>query len=200
MKSDKLVIGLTGGIGSGKSAAASAFEELGIAVIDADVASRRIVEPGQPALGKIAQHFGNDILLADKTLDRQKLRSLVFSNDENRLWLNDLLHPLIRQWMEDEVAAAKSSYVIQVIPLLFESKLESQVDRVLVIDVPIETQLQRVLQRDNSSRSEVENIIQSQTDRKTRLENADDVISNNSTLAELEHAVQNMHNKYLTLV
>ena len=204
MKSDKLVIGLTGGIGSGKSAAATAFEQLGVTVIDADIASRRVVEPGQPALDKISQHFGTDILLDDKTLDRQKLRHLVFSSDENRIWLNNLLHPLIRRWMEDEVAAAKSSYVIQVIPLLFElkleSKLESQVDRILVIDVPVVTQIERVLKRDNSSLIEVENIIQSQTSRQQRLENADDVISNNATLTELKQAVQEMHNKYLLIL
>ena len=203
MKSDKLVIGLTGGIGSGKSAAAKAFSQLGVAVIDADIASRSVVEPGQPALAKIAQHFGDDVLSADKTLDRQKLRNLVFSSDENRLWLNNLLHPLIRKWMEDEVAASKSNYVIQVIPLLFEvlyeSKLGSQIDRILVIDVPVETQIERVLKRDESSLAEIENIIQSQASRQFRLDNADDVISNNSTLAELELAVKKLHNKYLEL-
>ena len=200
MKYGELIIGLTGGIGSGKSAAATAFAKLGITIIDADIAARRVVEPGQPALNEIIQHFGIDVLLEDKTLDRQKLRTLVFSNNENRLWLNKLLHPLIRLWMEEQVSVAKSSYVIQVIPLLFESKLESQVDRVLVIDVPIETQVNRVIKRDNSNQNEIEKIIQQQTSRQHRLDKTDDIILNDSTLAELEQDVLKMHNKYLKLV
>ena len=200
--SDKLIIGLTGGIGSGKSAAANLFAEQGVAVIDADVASRKVVEPGQPALQAMIEHFGEEILIktdSEIKLNRQKLRSIIFSNPEHRLWLNELLHPLIREWMDKEVAKTTSSYVIKVIPLLIEANLKQQVDRILVIDVDEKTQISRVSARDNSSLAEVQKIIQSQASRAVRLAACDDVIENNTSLVALEKAVKKMHNKYLKL-
>ena len=203
MSSDKLIIGLTGGIGSGKSAVAELFASLGVAIIDADIASRKVVEPGQPALKALLEHFGEDILLSTKSepmLDRQKLRAIIFSDPEQRQWLNNLLHPLIRDWMDKEIAQATSPYVIKVIPLLIESELKQQVDRILVVDVDEKTQISRVAARDNSTLDEVKKIIQSQASRLDRLAAADDVISNDSSLDALENAVKKMHNQYLALV
>ena len=153
MSNDKLVIGLTGGIGSGKSVAATLFENLGVTIVDADVASRKVVAPGQPALKSLVEHFGDSILISSSTpsLDRQKLRAIIFSNPKERQWLNNLLHPLIRDYMDNEVAKATSNYVIKVIPLLVESELQQQVNRILLIDVPEETQIERVANRDNST-------------------------------------------------
>jgi len=202
MSSDKLIIGLTGGIGSGKSAVAELFAKLGIAIIDADIASRKVVEPGQPALKTLLEHFGADILLSTKSepmLDRQKLRAIIFSDPKQRQWLNNLLHPLIRDWMDKEIAQATSPYVIKVIPLLIESELKQQVDRILVVDVDEQTQISRVATRDNSTLDEVKKIIQSQASRLDRLAAADDVISNDSSLDALENAVKKMHNQYLAL-
>jgi len=214
---DKLIIGLTGGIGSGKTAAADYFQKLGINIIDADIASRRVVEPGQPALEELVKHFGEGILnkaldnsqpdnsqqestqAASATLNRQALRAIVFSNPEHLTWLNDFMHPLIRNWMDSETTLATSAYVIKVIPLLAESALKQLVDRILVIDVATETQIERVSKRDNCSVTDVQQIMQSQSTRENRLSYADDVINNNSSLEALEIAVKKMHNKYLEL-
>jgi dephospho-CoA kinase len=209
---DKLVIGLTGGIGSGKTAAADYFQKLGVNIIDADIAARKVVEPGQPALDELVKHFGQEILNPpsdgtqeksakpnSKSLNRQALRSIVFSNQEQLTWLNNFMHPLIRDWMDSETQHATSAYVIKVIPLLTESALKQQVDRILVIDVPTETQIERVSKRDNSSATEIQQIMQSQSTRENRLSFADDVISNNSSLEALEISVKKMHNKYLKL-
>ena len=206
MSSDKLVIGLTGGIGSGKSAAATLFEQLDVTIVDADIASRKVVEPGTYALQQLVEHYGSDILTSDiptserpSTLDRQKLRDIIFSNPDERQWLNNLLHPIIRDYMDEQVAKAQSPYVIKVIPLLVESELQQQVDRILVIDVPEETQIQRVTYRDKVSFSDAKKILQSQASRKQRLKVSDDVIINNSTIDNLEIAVKKMHNMYLQL-
>jgi len=202
MPSGKLIVGLTGGIGSGKSAAADIFNQLGVTIIDADLASRKVVAEGQPALQKLAEHFGKDILTASGSglaLDRRKLRSIIFEQPKEREWLNNLLHPLIRKYMDDEVTKSTSSYVIKVIPLLVEAGLKNQVDRILVIDVPEATQQKRVLARDSSSQQEINNIIQSQASREDRLKAADDVIINDSSLDDLEKAVKTMHNTYLKL-
>lgn len=209
---DKLVIGLTGGIGSGKTAAADCFQSLGVNIIDADIAARKVVEPGQPALEELVKQFGQEILEQpsdssqadnsrqnDKSLNRQALRSIVFSNPEHLTWLNNFMHPLIRNWMDSETSRATSAYVIKVIPLLTESALKQQVDRILVIDVPTTTQVERVAKRDNCSATEVQQIMQSQSTREIRLSFADDVISNNSSLEALEISVKKMHNKYLKL-
>ncbi|MCP3673592.1 MAG: dephospho-CoA kinase [Gammaproteobacteria bacterium] len=201
MSSDKLVIGLTGGIGSGKSAAATLFEQLGVTIVDADIASRKVVEPGSYALQQLVEHYGSDILTPEtpSELDRQKLRNIIFSNPDERQWLNNLLHPLIRDYMNEEVANAQSHYVIKVIPLLVESKLQQQVDRVLVIDVPEETQIQRVTYRDMVSISDTKKILKSQASREQRLIASDDIIINDTTIENLEVAVKKMHNTYLQL-
>ena len=193
------VVGLTGGIGSGKSAAADRFAELGITVVDADVASRAVVEPGMPALANIADHFGDEILLADGTLDRTQLRHRVFAEPNERKWLQSLLHPLINEYIKDKIAASISSYTILVNPLLIESGQHVWCQRLLVIDVPSEVQIARTMARDNNTREQVENIMRAQAERETRLALADDVICNDQDLNHLRTEVDKLHNLYQTL-
>ena len=194
------VVGLTGGIGSGKSAAADRFTELTITVVDADIASRAVVQPGTPALTQIAEHFGSDILQTDGTLDRTQLRHQVFADPSERKWLQSLLHPLINQYIKDQIAASSSAYTILVNPLLIESGQHIWCQRLLVIDVPTEVQIERTMARDSNTREQVENILKAQADRSTRLELADDVITNDQDLPHLYREVDTLHNLYLTLV
>jgi dephospho-CoA kinase len=195
----KPLIGLTGGIGSGKSAAADHFAHLGITCVDADLASRAVVAPGQPALARIAEHFGADILLADGSLNRTKLRHLVFADPDERRWLQHLQHPLISQYLRERIEEAKSPYVILVNPLLIESRQDSWCDRVLVIDVPEDLQLSRTMARDDNSQEQVENIMRAQADRTQRLQAADDVIVNDQDLDHLHGEVEQQHKLYLKI-
>jgi dephospho-CoA kinase len=194
-----LVIGVTGGIGSGKTAATNAFAKLGIDVVDADVVARQVVEPGTPALKQIATHFGKDILRADGTLDRTALRQIVFKESNEKAWLEQLLHPLIAEETQRQLRQAKSRYVILVSPLLTETAQKQFCDRILVIDAPETTQLERTMQRDNNDAEQVRRIIAAQADRKQRLLYADDVIENTGTLTQLEEQVNAMHQRYLKL-
>lgn len=193
------VVGVTGGIGSGKTAVSDRFAELGIAVVDADVASRVIVEPGRPALAKIAEHFGADILQTDGSLDRAKLRTAVFKDPAERKWLEALTHPLIREEIASGLHNATSPYVLLVSPLLVESGQNQLTQRVLVIDVPEELQLQRTVSRDNNSPDQVKAIMAAQATRQQRLDNADDVIVNDGSLEDLHQQVDTLHQKYLQL-
>jgi dephospho-CoA kinase len=146
-----LVIGLTGGIGSGKSTVAKEFLKLGIYIVDADKKARDAVALGKPALGEISEHFGSGILAPDGNLDRAKLRSLIFSAHEEKEWLEQLLHPLIRQDIEADLKSATSPYAILESPLLFETNQHQMTDKTLLIDVPIEIQVTRSCQRDNNT-------------------------------------------------
>lgn len=196
----KLVIGLTGGIGSGKSTVTHYFQELGIEVIDADIIAREVVAIDSPALTAIAEHFGDDYIQADGQLNRGLLRSKIFANESAKLWLNKLLHPLIRSRLISKIAAAKSSYCILVAPLLIENNLLHLVNRVLVIDVSEETQLERTMHRDSSSLKEVKAILASQTSRSERLAVADDIINNDkASLSEIKAMVLSFDKKYLAL-
>ena len=196
----KLVIGLTGGIGSGKSTVTHYFQELGIEVIDADIIAREVVAIDSPALKAIAEHFGDDYIQADGQLNRGLLRSKIFANESAKLWLNKLLHPLIRSRLISKIAAAKSSYCILVAPLLIENNLLHLVNRVLVIDVSEETQLERTMHRDSSSLKEVKAILASQTSRSERLAVADDIINNDkASLSEIKAMVLSLDKKYLAL-
>lgn len=195
-----MIIGLTGGIGSGKTAVSDTFATLGIDVVDADIVARNVVTKGTSALSSIAERFGDEILLEDGNLNRQKLRSIVFANEEDKTWLNNLLHPLIRQSMLYELGSSTSPYCLLVAPLLIENKLEQFVDRILVVDVSVETQIKRTLNRDNSNQKEIEAIIASQVSRNERLLAADDVLDNDKvTLIELREKVSQLHQSYLTL-
>lgn len=192
------VVGLTGGIGSGKSAATAAFEALGIVVVDADVVAREVVLPGTPCLKQIAAHFGDSVLTENGTLNRKALRHIVFSDAREKDWLNALLHPAIRRELLKQLAQAQSAYVILSAPLLLENGLQQYCDRVVVVDVPESTQRQRVVRRDDSSEEEVNAIMRSQLSRTERLHQADDVIDNAGTLEALRQQVTALHHRYLT--
>ncbi|WP_417763675.1 dephospho-CoA kinase [Shewanella sp.] len=195
-----VVIGLTGGIGSGKTTVANLFAELGITIVDADIIAREVVAPGTIGLKQIQQQFGNGILTADGELNRPQLRELIFEQPTAREWLNGLLHPLIRTEMLKQCKAAPSPYALMVVPLLFENKLESLVDATLVVDVPPATQLSRTTSRDGVSEQQVQNIINSQISREQRLARADRVIENQGDIAQLRQQVALLHHGYLELV
>ena len=193
------ILGLTGGIGSGKSAVAQGFIERGVHVVDADHAARWVVEPGRPALTKIVEHFGKSVLQASGELDRAALRRLVFANPEQRRWLESLLHPLIGQEIAEVLARAESPYAILVSPLLVESGQRQMTQRILVVDTPAELQVQRTIARDQSSEEEVRAIMQAQVSREERLRHAHDVLVNDRDMAWLDAEVERLHNFYLTL-
>ena len=193
------IIGLTGGIGSGKTAASDAFAQLGINIVDADVCAREVVTSGSNTLAQIVEHFGSDILLPSNELDRALLRQRVFADDAEKNWLNQLLHPLIRQRMLAQIAASTSAYCILSVPLLLENKMQSLVNRVLVIDVPPDLQIKRVVDRDQSEEALIQSIMNSQIDRDSRLALADDIIDNQSDLVSLHEQVDALHLNYLAL-
>ena len=195
----KFIVGLTGGIGSGKSAVAAQFIKLGIKVVDADVAARKVVEPGAQALTSLAEHYGSDILLDDGGLDRAALRDIVFNNTEQRLWLEQLLHPLIGQWISDELASASSPYAILESPLLLETSQHEMIDRALVVDVSEQTQIDRATARDNNTPEQIKAIIAAQMSRQLRLERADDIINNSGNIEALADPVNALHKQYLQL-
>jgi len=180
-----LTIGLTGGIASGKSTVSKMFKEAGIVVVDADVIARKVVDPGEEAYEQIVQSFGKDILLPDEKIDRQKLGSVVFFNEEKRLLLNSIVHPAVRKQMlkeKEEHLNNGEETVILDIPLLFESKLTALVDRTLLVYVDYKTQLARLMNRNNLSNGEAEARIQSQMPLKDKIQLADAVIDNNGTI------------------
>ena len=193
------VVGITGGIGSGKTAVTNLFAQLGVTIVDADIASRVIVEPGRPALTAIANHFGSEMLLADGTLNRAAMRARIFSNADDKRWLERLTHPLIGEEIQRQLAAAQSDYAILVSPLLIEGDQHKLCNRILVVDVPETVQLQRTMQRDNNEADQVKRIIASQATRQQRLQKADDVIENIGTLEDLSAQVERLHAQYLTL-
>ena len=193
------VVGVTGGIGSGKTAATNHFQTLGIDVVDADVVSRVVVEPGTGALRRIAEHFGASILQSDGSLDRAALRRIIFQDPAAKQWLEQLLHPLIGAEIQRQLQGAASPYAILVSPLLVEAGQNRFCNRVLVVDVPEDIQLQRTVERDRNDPDQVRRIIASQASRAQRLERADDVIENNGDLAQLHAAVERMHERYLRL-
>ena len=197
MMAKKYIVGLTGGIASGKTTVANLFAQYGIDLVDADVIAREVVSIGSDGLNAIKQHFGQGILLADNSLDRAALRAQVFNNPEQRLWLNNLLHPMIRQKMLDQVQASTSAYVIMVVPLLFENHLDSLVDTTLVVDIAPELQVSRTMQRDGVSKEQVEHILASQMTREQRLALADNIIDNQGEHEQLRSQVFRLHKQYL---
>lgn len=191
------IVALTGGIGSGKSTVADAFSRLGITIVDADVIARQVVEPNTPALKAIEAHFGNDIINADGTLNRRRLRECIFTTPTEKTWLNALLHPIIHQQTQRQIADATSPYVLWVVPLLVENQLQHKANRVLVVDVSPETQLQRTMLRDNVSRQHAEQILAAQATREARLAVADDVIDNDGAPDAIASDVARLHAQYL---
>lgn len=194
-----MIVGLTGGIGSGKSEVSRRFEALGILVVDADVVARAVVEPGQPALSAIVNHFGQNILQPDQRLDRAKLRQIIFSSPQDKQWLEQLLHPTIRQEIIHRLAQSHSPYSILTSPLLLETTQHELVDRILVVDTEESLQIARASARDANSTDQIEKIMATQLGRRERCEKADDIIHNSGDLIELQHQVEHLHHLYLTL-
>ncbi len=194
-----LVVGLTGGIGSGKSTVAKLFADLGVPIIDADVVSHDITQPNMPAFVSIVKHFGQAIVSDDGTLDRAKLRQIIFSDPKQRLWLEHLLHPLIRETMKEQINQLSSAYCIAVIPLLLEVEFYSFINRILVIDAPEHQQIERVVARDKGSKTDIEAILKTQASRKDRKVRAHDLIINDGKIADLIPQVQELHEKYLSI-
>jgi len=194
-----LTIGLTGGIGSGKSTAASFFKEQGVTVIDLDQIARGLVAAGTSALSQIQQRFGDEILDAENQLDRQKLAQIIFFDPNEKKWLETLLHPLIREEQHRQVGEASSSYAVIEIPLLTENNLSDTVDRVLLIDTPEAIQKERALARGVQSEQQIDWTIAAQASRKQRQEIADDIVLNDGSVENMLRQLQKMHKKYLQL-
>ncbi len=191
------ILGVTGGIGSGKTAVTDHFQRLGIVVVDADLAARKVVEPGQPALAAIAAHFGDRVLDADGRLLRPVLREIVFSDPAQRKALEAITHPAIRETLERELTAADSPYAILASPLLWESGQSALVRRTLLVDAPEHLQIARASARDGVSPGQIEAILKTQWSREQRLARADDVLLNDGTLAALQAGVERLHAGYL---
>ena len=196
-QSRSLRLGLTGGIGSGKSAAADMFAALKVPVIDADQVARAVVEPGEPALAQILAHFGDRVRQPDGSLDRGALRQIIFSQPDAKQWLEALLHPLIRARIEADLAAARAPYVLLVSPLLLESGQDQLVERIIVVDVDEQTQLERASRRDGVDREQIRRIIHSQMPRQERLARAHYRLDNSGDLDELRQQVARLHRELL---
>jgi dephospho-CoA kinase len=199
MTDQPVVIGLTGGIGSGKSTVARQFGSLEVHWVDADDVAREVVEPGTPALASIAEHFGASILTNTGSLDRARLRQIVFEQPEQRVWLENLLHPVIREELIRQLhpQAYKLPYVLLVSPLLLETDQHNLVRQVLVVDVPVEVQIERTMGRDTNSREQVERIIAAQMPREQRLARADVVINNNQPSNKVAAEVRALHEAFM---
>lgn len=193
------IVGLTGGIGCGKTTVAELFAKRGVHYVDADIVAREVVMPGTACHNAISQRFGNSVLQADGSLNRAKLRDTIFSQSEAKSWLEQLLHPAIRQSLLAQLNALSSPYALLVAPLLLENKLNQYVKRVLVIDLPEPVQLARAMARDNASEQQIRAIMAAQLSRTERLAQADDIISNDSTIAALDSQVERLHQQYLQL-
>lgn len=195
------IVGLTGGIGSGKTTIANLFADLGVPLVDADVVAREVVAKGSPLLSKIVEHFGAQILTKQGELNRAALREIVFHHDEEKQWLNNLLHPAIRERMKQQLSEQTAPYTLFVVPLLIENKLTALCDRILVVDVSPQTQLARSAQRDNNNFEQIQRIMNSQVSQQERLKWADDVINNDTDLAQnlphLQKKVLELHQFYL---
>ena len=194
-----MIVGLTGGIGSGKSAAANFFQNEGITVIDADGLSREVIEEGTPGFVSIVEYFGSKIIDSDGSINRAQLRKEVFDDDKKKKLLESIIHPLVRELMEKKIAASKSPYSIIMVPLIFETNSMGNYNRILVIDCDPKLQLERAMLRDNNSKAQIEKIMGSQCSREERISIANDIIPNNDSLENLKIRSIAMHKFYLGL-
>ncbi|MBU2863587.1 dephospho-CoA kinase [Reinekea forsetii] len=192
-----MIVGLTGGIASGKSTAVELFSKLDTPFVDADVVAREVVEPGTPALGSIVNRFGEQILTSEGRLNRAALREIIFSDTSHKHWLEQLLHPLIRESMLSQLEAFNAPYVLLVAPLLFENNLETLCSKTVTLDIPENIQLERACNRDGSSEATIQSIITSQIPRKDRLEKADFILDNSRDEAYLATQVTALHHLLL---
>ncbi|TXY06832.1 dephospho-CoA kinase [Vibrio mimicus] len=194
------VVALTGGIASGKTTVANLFHEhFGIDLVDADVIAREVVEPGTDGLKAIAAHFGQTILNQDGSLNRTALRERIFADPEQKTWINQLLHPMIRQRMQQALAQTTSPYTLLIVPLLVENQLQNMADRVLVVDVEERIQIERTIARDNVSIEQTQAILAAQATRAQRLAIADDVLKNDAKNQKLLPQITLLHQKYLAM-
>lgn len=194
-----LKIGLTGGIGSGKSTVAKCFSDYNTPIIDADIIAHQLVKPGKPALSLIKKEFGKQIINNDASLNRKKLQKIIFTDSDKKKQLEEMLHPLIYEQMQTEFDKQSSAYCILCIPLLMETNKTDFVNRILVVDCPVENQIERVKQRDKLLTGHILSIISSQVSRKYRLSQADDVIENLDSSDRLAEQVKSLHNQYLLI-
>jgi dephospho-CoA kinase len=199
-----LVVGLTGGIGSGKTTVSDLFRSLGVTIIDTDIIARELVDNNSSVLKEIADIFGNKVLTPDGTLDRKKLAQKVFSQPHEKQKLESILHPRIRSEVNNRIQSLKTGntaaeYVIVVVPLLFETDFTDLVDRILVVIADEKTRTERVRNRDNRNLDEIRSIIKSQVNDEIRLRQADDIIQNNSNFKDLKTKVRKFHDKYTAL-
>ena len=193
------VVGLTGGIGSGKTAATDYLAQQGITIVDADLASRVVVEPGQPALLTIAEHFGQHVIADDGALDRRALREIVFTDPDALKTLEGITHPAIGDELRRQIGASQSPYTVLVSPLLLETSQKALVDRILVIDASAELQVERTMARDQVPETQVAAIMKAQLARSKRLDQADDVVENHGSLEALHEQLGMLHKHYLEL-
>ena len=196
----RFILGLTGGIGSGKSAASYWFEKQGITVVDADIVAREIVAVGQPALSAIQQTFGDQVILPDGTLNRAGLREIIFQSDDARKQLEEITHPAIRKSIIEQLNSASSPYVILVSPLLFETNQHELVEHTLLIDAPAELQIKRATQRDGQNTAQIEKIIAAQLPREKKQSLANDIVLNDGDLEHLYAQLEPLHQTYLKRV
>jgi dephospho-CoA kinase len=200
LKKAPYIVGLTGGIGSGKSTVATCFRNLGIVTVDADQASRAVVEVGTPALSRIADHFGDAVIAEDGRLHRSHLRSIIFQDSGAKAWLENLLHPLIKTWIVEQLTSAQSPYAILESPLLFETDQHLLVNTALLVDVPVELQLSRAMARDKSDETDIKRIIDSQMKREEKCKRADWIFDNSSDETSIAMRVKELHHQFLKLV
>ena len=193
-------VGLTGGIGCGKTTVSKLFSGLNVPVIDADDIAHDLVEPGQPALIEICKVFGGNVLQADGTLNRRYLKEIVFSTPQQKQMLEAILHPLVFATMQEQIGQLDGPYCLASIPLLFETHRADFVDRILVVDCPVEAQVARIKRRDNLTDARIQSIITSQVSRAFRLAHADDIIDNSEANCDrLAESVKKLHNLYLSI-
>ena len=196
----KLLVGLTGGIGCGKSTVAKMFSKLGVEIIDADKIAKQLLQPAGSAYQTTVEHFGTAIINEDKSLNRQHLAEIIFNDQTQKKWLENLLHPLVRQEIHNQIDKASSNYIIIDIPLLTENITHYEfLDKILVIDVDKETQITRAMQRTGLPKEKIENIIKHQAIREERLAIADDKINNNKSINELKLQIEQLHQKFTNI-
>ena len=194
-----LTIALTGGIGSGKTSIASIFKSLGVPIIDSDTISKEIILPGKPCFKDIVNEFGEEILTNKGTIDRYKLRDIIFNNDKARIKLENIIHPVVFKNIDTEISLINYPYCLVIIPLLIETKSTERFDRILVIDALESLQFERIVKRDDISPILIKKIIKTQAKRKERLRYANDIIVNNDTIMNLNKSINTLHKKYFGL-